>query len=110
MPCRPNCGACCDPVYLDQAYVDRAFVFGPLQPQAQWISDHWAPREHTKDGVRFDCVNYDAENRACLAYDSRPPVCSGFPMYGRDTPEGISNVCGYQAEAGRTVLPLVQIT
>lgn len=61
--------------------------------------------------VLLDCVNYDVATRSCLAYDSRPPVCSDFPFYGR-LAEGsrINSVCGYQAELGRTVLPIVAIT
>ena len=78
-------------------------------PQAEWIYDHWEPVKAAKDGdgVRFRCVNYDVATRTCLAYESRPRVCSEFPFYGKDPKTmSVSNVCGYQAELGRTVLPL----
>lgn len=114
MPCTPNCGSCCDPVSLSHETANRLYAFGPAQPQAAWAWEHWSPvAPDGNDGVHLVCINYDPQSRACLDYDNRPPVCREFPFYGRDPNEKLntlSRVCGYQAELGRTVLPLVQVT
>ena len=114
MPCTPSCGACCDPVTLGVATVDRAFAFGPASPQMEWIWNNLMPLKHRgDDGVLLMCVNYDIESRACLAYDTRPPVCRDYPFYGKEADPALDPggriACGYQAEAGRTVLPLVEV-
>lgn len=41
------------------------------------------------DGQVFlACEHYDDAHQMCRAYDSRPPVCSGFPWYGRKPGDG----------------------
>lgn len=116
MPCTPNCGSCCDPVSLSEDQVQRAFAYGPGAPQAQWIWANWEPigPNRNGDGVSLRCINYDVEGRRCMAYESRPPVCRDFPWYGKEpSVDGAINrlsVCGYKAEAGFTVLPIVQVT
>jgi Fe-S-cluster containining protein len=114
MGCTHGCGSCCDPVILSEGFVHRAFAFGPAQPQAEWIWANWEPITVEETGsAQLRCINYDVATRACLAYDTRPPVCRDFPFYGK--PPALengprSNICGYQAEMGRTVLPLVAVT
>lgn len=114
MPCTPDCGSCCDPVSLSQDQVDRVFAFGPAQPQGEWIKDHWAPVGPNRrgDGVSLMCINYDVETRRCLDYDNRPPVCRDFPWYRKEPGFNVidlDSVCGYKAELGITVLPLVRV-
>lgn len=116
MGCTPNCGACCDPVNLpeDQAlklFGATAHRIDPLEVDK--ILELWEPVGHTPAGkVRLICAAYDVETRSCTAYDDRPKVCSGFPWYGRGPVEGKledSTVCGYVADLGRTVLPIVEV-
>lgn len=100
---------------LDDFAIDTIFAPGPAQKQASWIYDNWMPvgRSMGDRGVALMCINYDRETTRCLAYESRPPVCSQFPFYGDAEPDlstPLGNVCGYQAELGRTILPLVSIT
>lgn len=118
MPCTPNCGACCDPVSLPETQALK--IFGALEhnigPQADQLYDLWSPigpSASDPDSVLFRCAAYDVASRSCTEYDDRPPVCSGFPWYGKEPNEAkipARSVCGYQAELGRTVLPLVQVT
>lgn len=115
MPCTEGCGSCCDPVTLTEGFIHMLFErIGPLDQQGQWLTEHWEPLRTNADGVTvLRCINYDVETRRCLAYASRPPVCSMFPFYGEDpasTERMVKNVCGYQAELGRTVLPIVAVT
>lgn len=115
MPCRESCGACCDPVFLPQQMAELAFApfIGPRSAQTYWIADHWAPYAAWGNGVAIQCTEYDAKTRSCMAYDSRPPVCRDYPFYGREPNldgQIVDLICGYQAEAGRTVLPIVGVS
>jgi Fe-S-cluster containining protein len=112
MPCTPGCGACCDPVTIPDKNAERAMAFGPAPGQLDWMWRNWMPLSHRGDTVLMMCANYDIENRSCLAYDTRPPVCKDYPFYGKSPDTGDPGgriACGFQAEAGRTVLPLVEI-
>lgn len=113
MPCTPNCGACCDPVLLQELAVDRIFAFGPAGAQATALRDMLEPLSTASDGqVRLRCIHYDAAARACTNYEGRPPMCRDFPWYGKGARDGVlatGTVCGYVAETGRTVLPIVEV-
>lgn len=99
---------------LDEDQVEDIYVVGTGTDQKEWVRDHWEPLTTAGNGVvLLRCINYDVPTRSCLAYDSRPPVCSEFPydqIGVMDHESGAQLVCGYQQEAGRRVLPLVQIT
>lgn len=112
MPCTPGCGSCCDLLTVSQRVAE--LIWGPVDPEVlpardgEWIADNWEPlREASGGQVRLRCVSYDIEARACTTYDVRPDVCRRFPFYGDDPQTRfVENICGYQAELGRTVLPL----
>lgn len=116
MPCREGCGACCDPVFLSQEQAEKIFssrVMGPLSERhaedTLFIVNHWQPYAAWGSGVALICTEYDPASRSCKAYDHRPPVCRDYPL-GYTSESFVDKlVCGYQAEEGRTVLPLVEI-
>ena len=72
-----------------------------------------------KDGqVLLACENYDPAHQMCRAYDRRPPVCSGFPWYGREPGDGGAEPrCSYwldvppadRPEGYRPLIPLTVI-
>lgn len=111
MPCTPNCGFCCDPVFLDAEMVTKVYDPARTGPQGQWLTDNWEPiGPANSDGVLFRCASYDVEHRTCLTWETRPEVCRGFPFYGRPPEEAaVSKICGYQADLGRTVLTIVEV-
>lgn len=41
--------------------------------------------------VGFSCPFFDTDTRLCTAYEKRPPICSGFPWYGKDPAEQAAN-------------------
>lgn len=116
MPCREGCGLCCDPVMLSQSVAEA--LYDPASERRftdqEWIINHWAPyAAWGEDAVAVQCTEYDVATRSCRAYESRPDVCRRYPFY--DGPAVLKDsdlrtlVCGYQAEAGRTVLPIVEV-
>lgn len=68
-----------------------------------WVRDHW---EATYSSF-YLCSNFDSETRLCGAYDDRPPVCAGYPLY--DAPPRVDAVpslppeCSFNADYGRPV-------
>lgn len=120
MPCTPDCGACCDPVTLADASVEA--IFDPeldpaLSPQGALLRDIWEPLGPLRGYPGFTalrCLHYDVESRLCGIYESRPPVCREYPFYNRepnfeDMDGPRDRICGYQAEVGRKVLPIVAV-
>jgi len=99
-------------VFLSTEAAEDIFgTFGPMGQQKTWVAENWSPlvEEALGRGLLLKCANYDVENRTCLVYDRRPLVCSDYPNYnGVMDPDRL--VCGYQAELGRTVLPIVGVT
>lgn len=66
--------------------------------------------------ITFTCDAFDPVERRCTAYEQRPLMCENYPFYGRnpldrtDGREPINDlVCAFQADAGRKVLPIVEI-
>lgn len=94
-----KCGHCCDPVGfnldegLPQLYLRWLAYYGDDTFEldgSQWEKDpafiikHWSK---TNDGYT-QCDKFDKATRTCTAYDERPPVCQGYPWYGR-APDGV---------------------
>lgn len=79
-------------------------------PSAPFAAEHW-----TVTGLGSDeqgpywhvaCDRYDRKTRTCGAGDALPPICSGYPWYGREPRlADLAGVCGYMRDA-RLVLPL----
>jgi Fe-S-cluster containining protein len=116
VPCTPNCGACCDPALLTLSTIEMLLdpEKNPEPASKALVFDAWAARPYVEgqNVVWFDCFHYDVDKRECSIYEDRPPVCRIYPRTGG--PEGAIEpdrlVCGYQADAGRTVLPIVAVT
>ena len=72
---------------------------------ADFIAAHWKP---LGDGG-CACDMYDREARLCMAQDSKPPVCSRYPWYGRgpDADDGahMPLQCSYLADLPREKRP-----
>lgn len=106
-----GCGDCCNPVIIEaDVYFrcgERARSEELPSGNDRFITQHWRPISAwtAEDGtwcISARCDMFDPDSLACTAYDSRPPVCSGFPWYG-DRPgparaEGLLPHCSYLAD------------
>lgn len=82
---------------------------------AEFITAHW----HPVDDESCACDQFSRETRLCMAQDSKPPVCVGYPWYG-EAPEvrgasGMPAQCSYladlpPAERPEGSRPLIPIT
>jgi Fe-S-cluster containining protein len=110
--------------WASRGLTDRAKTIEVLQPghpnqvTADFITKHWHVIAGSDDPAepghrRLRCDYFDKDTRLCTAHDKRPPVCSGFPWYGKEpTIEAgadLSPACSYNADV-RTSLPIVAIT
>jgi Fe-S-cluster containining protein len=52
----------------------------------------------------YECKNFDAETKQCGIYETRPPICSGFPWYGNkpDPTKAMPPECGFLEDVGIT--------
>lgn len=127
-----RCGSCCDPVTVSfdpQVYAAERLAspeapqFEPEQRrQYEFFLAHWRvaegpyPTEEGLPGYKVTCDQYDRDTKTCLAHDTKPPVCYGFPWYGRDPhaplsqpiARSLSPQCSFNADV-RTMLPLTVI-
>lgn len=89
-------------------------------PSAPFARQHW--RDVTDEyeltpelAASIKCVArcdaFDPVTRACTAYEDRPPICSGYPWYGKapNRSKLLNPACSYHADV-RTMLPLVEVT
>lgn len=128
--CREGCGACCSPVVLPYGPAEIAAVAARAgERERRWLLDELRPISR-REGVRrrpetrgiqqgangefafawhYECSNYDAETRRCLAFEERPDVCRLYPD-GYDVPLNRSVVlpasCSFRADVGLEVGPL----
>lgn len=84
------CGDCCDPVWfpLGPADVRQGAVTALAEPHAAnltFATRHWLATGETDAEGRhaYTCDAFDARTRLCTAHDERPPICRGYPWYGR---------------------------
>ncbi len=115
-----RCGDCCTVIAvnvdLGTAPVDDYTSDGDRASDA-FMRQHW----HRLDGYdnpRYSCDQFDTETRLCTAHDERPPVCRGFPWYGRPPEDegrqpvaaSLSPRCSFNADVpGRAMLPIVEV-
>jgi len=118
-----KCGDCCTNIWSVHPDRFRAIldVVPPLTPNevlagnqatAIFVLEHWTVLEESgRDDAKYKCDMFDEKSRLCMAHESRPPVCSGFPWYGRkpSLSTSISPRCSFNADV-RKSLPIVQIT
>lgn len=106
------CGKCCDPVLTDispERISDEIHYLDHPEETAEknwvqlsdkdaytfrFIHEHWkhVTKEevldknpviaHTKQQL-YLCDQYNTETRECMAQDSKPDICSGYPWYGK---------------------------
>lgn len=110
-----GCGACCRVLTLDQspeevkAIAAVTKVLG-IPSDHQFAAEHWQPlsREEAlqrnpfyvarlKQGAHFYACDQIGDDGLCMAYESRPLVCRGYPWYdGAVTPMPLPDPdCGY---------------
>ncbi len=59
-----------------------------LRANARFIVDHWHSNGQPDSDRRhrlYSCDRFDPQTRLCTAHEDRPPICRGFPYYGRET-------------------------
>ena len=89
---------------------------GSTRVNADFIAAHWKP----VSDENCACDMYDREAGLCTAQDSKPPVCSRYPWYGREPDDGTGMPlqCSYLAdlprekrpEGARPLIPLMVIS
>lgn len=73
----------------------------------------WAADHHSEPVVAFSyfyaCDRFDPDTRRCVDYENRPPLCAGYPWFGRslDDPwnveKALPSECSYRADIGQPV-------
>jgi len=60
------------------------FALRHLHPISVALAARINPRKAWQDvhGNFYLCDRYDVTAKRCMAYDERPPMCTGFPRYG----------------------------
>lgn len=105
------CGHCCDPVHLDPTVAFDLVLGDPDNPSVAWFRDHFESVGISGSHLLFKCDAFDPNTRLCTAHERRPPICRGFPWYGRapnartlaelipvDTHQGAALGCSYLAD------------
>lgn len=93
--------------------VSRFDPAGTWRADADFVATHWK----AVSDQDCECDMFDRESRMCTAHDRRPPVCRGYPWYGRDAVSGrfLPARCSYLAdlppqrrpEGSRPLIPLM---
>lgn len=74
-----RCGNCCEDLWS----TSRRTLEGMDTDQARFLLEHWHQLDEEDNG-HYRCDMLDPVHRTCMAHDSRPQVCSGYPWYGRE--------------------------
>lgn len=100
---------------------DRDFILNVLRPlrRRDGLARSWYnggktlltstdPRDRNVQLVTtffYECPFFDQATRQCTNYDSRPPMCAGYPWYtARPDPQiALPPECSYNADVGRPV-------
>lgn len=108
-------------VWSEAVAVARRFEAGDVTPAGQWANRVFLAANTRAIGVRdgqvmLECRFFDRDHQECRAYDRRPPMCSGFPWYGREPEPGrlMYGQCSYlldvaaseRPEGSRPLIPL----
>lgn len=82
-----GCGGCCDTIYARSTEELRAREAPPLA-DIEFMEEHWHPIGTMLTTIVYRCDVYDPETRRCTDYENRPPVCRGYPGFGKElTPD-----------------------
>lgn len=132
--CRPNCGACCDPVTIGYSVPEAHALHraGRLsKDQFEWITKVLEPMT-AKEAKRiapylfagrfrnavdpdggvitfyYRCSWFDRETRTCTHYDERPSVCRRYPWVGGAAQgnEALPPMCSFNETIGNPVAPV----
>lgn len=99
-----GCGSCCENIHLSASWdliEARALCVSPdddwpawvrsgyKRPElaranyfdARFIFEHW---HLNTDAETYGCDMFDEATRRCTDHAGRPPICSGYPWYGRE--------------------------
>lgn len=115
-----KCGVCCEDIYTSwnlDLIKERAEKEGEDSPNAanyRFVKDNWVSHYEDKpeDGhEKWTCLKFDSVARLCTAHDDRPPVCSGYPWYGKEPAKGawLPPACSFQADI-KTMLPIIEVS
>jgi hypothetical protein len=81
---------------------------------AIFVVEHWHGGVRAKGGATdgWDCDAFDPLTNLCTAHADRPPICSGYPWYGKDPSDvakkegwGLSVNCSFWADLPEEVRP-----
>lgn len=109
-----QCGDCCENIWVDASPdemleqlkaisqdVDAGDEPSRWQHNAEsymFILENW----QLQNNGRWQCSFFNSQTRKCEAHNLRPPICAGFPFYGRNPQEPgfantkvLDNKCGY---------------
>lgn len=100
------CGKCCEAIHIPHSMekVKRIASIG-YSADAKFIAENWIPisreeaftinpylaakakEEHAgqllNEGHYYTCTKLDKETKLCTVHEERPPICSGYPWYGK---------------------------
>lgn len=95
-----RCGDCCDPVVLTIGMARALDAGHGDEASTEFARAHWRLRQEQPDPTsrHYTCDRFDPDSRLCTAHEDRPPVCSGFPWYGRVPMAGplVNPRCSFQ--------------
>jgi Fe-S-cluster containining protein len=98
-----GCGSCCENIYLSSGWdmvEERALSVDPREDWPAWVRRGWKRPEEAEriwlearfifdhwhlnvDAETYGCDVFDEATRSCGDYENRPPVCRGYPWYGK---------------------------
>lgn len=73
---------------------EQRYIYVRQFHDARYILAKWEPLgpSSTNEGsFEYRCPMFDPESRLCTAEDDKPPICSGYPWYGKDPAERIKD-------------------
>jgi Fe-S-cluster containining protein len=98
-----GCGSCCENIHLNASWDEiesLALAVSPLDDWDAWLANDWTDFEKclrkwwdarfiwehwhlNLDAETYGCDVFDEGTRRCTDHANRPPVCRGYPWYGR---------------------------
>lgn len=114
-----RCGDCCENIKTSwtlDSLEKVALKEGPESPNYknyEFVRDNWVSQleEPQENYEQWTCLKFDPVGRLCTAHEDRPPVCSGYPWYGKEPKRTalLEARCSFQADI-KTMLPIVEVT
>lgn len=122
---------CCSPVVLPYSQIEAAKAGDAIEPEnLRWVLEDLTPMTR-REGLRqapymtngltilgnedtgeatwvwshfYTCRHYDADNKRCMNYENRPPICRDFPWYAGDVDhsKSLPEHCSFRADQDRS--------